>query len=399
MEASVKVQLAERLRRVDFQGEFLEMILKTGTQPGIISFAGGLPNPASFPAEELATAAQEVLRENSNIALQYSATAGYPPLRDYIVTRYARKEITLHPDDIIITNGSQQGLDLVAAALIDEGDAVVVERPCYLAALQVFHLYNPAMHTVALTTEGASAEELRTVVERDKPKFFYCVPNFQNPTGLTYTEEARQAIADVLRGTDTMILEDDPYGELRFQGTPGSSFYTLLGEQCLMLGSFSKVVSPGLRLGWIVCKHEELRKQIISYKQRIDMHTNIFGQMVLERYLRHNDLDAHVEKIKELYGHQVQVMLDAMTRHFPDSVCWTRPEGGMFIWAELPEGLKAINLSREAVKAGVAVCPGDPFYEVDRDVRTLRLNYTNSDDATIEKGIAILGGIIKNMLK
>ncbi|MEG2005539.1 MAG: PLP-dependent aminotransferase family protein, partial [Bilophila sp.] len=322
----MKVQLAERLRRADFQGDFLEMILVAATKPGIISFAGGLPNPASFPVDELAKAAQEVLHEDGVIALQYSTSAGFLPLRRYIAERYAKSGIILDPDDIIITNGSQQALDLVSGALLDDGDVVVVERPCYLAALQVFHLYNPVVRTVELTPEGVAVDELREIIERDKPKFFYSVPNFQNPTGLTYSEAVRHGVAESLRGSDTMILEDNPYGDLRFRGLPGTSFHTLLGEQCLMFGSFSKIVSPGLRIGWIACTNKELREQIVSYKQRVDMHTNIFGQMVLARYLQDCDLEAHIEKIKELYGHQADVMLGAMSRYFPEGTRWTKPD-------------------------------------------------------------------------
>lgn len=396
----MELRLAKRMRRTDFQGDFLTMILKVATNPSIISFAGGLPNPASFPVEAVEVAACKVLREQGKIALQYSTPAGYLPLRELLADRCRKngmKNVTA--DDILITNGSQQGLDIIAAAFIDEDDPIMVERPSYLAALQVFHLYNPKVHTVELTPTGASVMEVKQIIEREKPKFFYAIPNFQNPTGLTYSEDTRKEIADIVRGTDTFLVEDNPYGELRFHGEKNTSFNTLLGEQCLLLGTFSKIVSPGLRIGWIVCPHKELREQMISYKQRVDMHTNIFGQMVLARYLQENDLDTHIEKIKTLYGHQAQTMLAAMEQHFPEGVTWTRPDGGMFIWATLPHGLAAVELANEAAKAGVAIAAGDPFYETDRNMPTFRLNYTNCDDDTIVKGITILGEIIRKMLK
>ena len=394
----MELRLSERVRRPDFQGDFLKMILRVAAAGNLVSFAGGLPNPVSFPVQELAEATRSVLSRNGERALQYNNPQGYEPLRQLIADRYAKKGLAVTTDDILITNGSQQALEMIAATLIDEGDAIVVERPCYLAALQAFHLFNPVVRTVELTPEGASPEELQTILERDRPKFFYTVPDFQNPTGLTYSEGARRRIAQAILRSDTLLVEDNPYEELRFKGEASLSFHKLLGEQCVLTGSFSKIVSPGIRLGWIVCTCKPLWEELLGYKQRVDLHTSVFGQMVLDEYLRNNDLESHIAKIRDLYRHQAEVMLDALQRHFPEEASWTRPEGGMFIWATLPAGLAAVRLAEEAAKEGVMIAAGDPFYESDRNVPTFRLNYTNSSDEVIEKGIAVLGRIIRRMM-
>lgn len=394
----MELRLSQRACRPDFQGEFLTMLLRVAAAGDCISFAGGLPNPLSFPVEALAEATRNVLRKNGERALQYNNPQGYEPLRQAIADRYAKKGLAIKAEDILITNGSQQALEMIAATLIDDGDAIVVERPCYLAALQAFHLFNPVVRTVELTPEGASPEEFQDILERDRPKFFYSVPDFQNPTGLTYSETTRRRIADAARASDTLLVEDNPYAELRFRGESSVSFHTLLGDQCLLTGSFSKIVSPGMRLGWIACTCKPLWEALFSYKQRVDLHTSVFSQMVINEYLRNNDLDSHIIRIRELYRHQAETMLDALQRHFPAEADWTRPEGGMFIWATLPSGLSAVRLAEEAAKEGVMIMAGDPFYEADRDVPTFRLNYTNSSDEMIEKGIAVLGRIIRRMM-
>lgn len=389
------LQFADRMTREDFQGDFIKTMLKAAVASQVISFAGGLPHPISFPVKELAQAAQEVLEKESAAALQYSTTAGYEPLRRFIAKRYERTGAAVTADDILITNGSQQALDMLAAVLLNEGDAVLVENPAYLAALRTFHLYGASVCGVDLNGSGVCTKQLLTALETRHPKFFYAVPNFQNPTGLTYIESVRGETASLMRRFDTLFIEDNPYGELRFSGEELSSFQPLLGEQCVMLGTFSKTVSPGMRIGWICATNRTLRENLLRYKQIVDLHTNIFGQMVLCRYLEQYDLDAHMDKIKKLYHHQAQVMLAAMERHFPQDVSYTRPEGGMFLWVTLPEGMTSVALGKRAAAAGVAIAPGDPFYEAARNVRSFRLNYTNCDDETIEKGIAILGDVMR----
>ena len=396
----MNIQISKRMSKPDFQGEFTSQILKAAADPSIISFAGGLPNPVSFPIKEMDEAASKVLAANGVQALQYSSTQGYLPLREFICKRY--KEVMgldFKAEDIIITNGSQQALDMFASVMIDPEDQVMVESPSYLAALQTFHLYNPEILPVALNDDGIDCAQLEKTIKENHPKFIYVIPNFQNPTGLTYSEEVRAQAAEILKGTDVVVLEDNPYGELRFSGTAGHSFRYFLGDQVCMLGTFSKIVSPGMRIGWIACTIPEVKEKLIAYKSTMDLHTNIFCQMVLAQYLADNDLNAHIEKTKELYKQKAEFMMECMAKFFPEEVTYTRPEGGMFIWATMPKGIKAVDVQNEVVKQGVAVCAGDPFYEYERGVRTMRLNYSNSSNEAMEKGLKILGDCIKSMMK
>ena len=394
----MKLRISDRMSKPDFQGEFTSAILKAAASPDVISFAGGLPNPDSFPVKEMEAAVTKVLERDGVRALQYSNTEGYMPLRKFISDRYKKQGVDFAPENIIITNGSQQALDMVAATLINPGDAVAVEKPSYLAALQTFHLYGPKIVSVSLNEDGIDCDELEKVLAEYDPKFIYVIPNFQNPTGLTYTQAVRERAAAILKAAGTPVIEDNPYGELRFHGEGGSSFAALLGEQCAAMGAFSKIVAPGMRIGWIACKQPELYAKLLAFKSTMDLHTNIFGQMVLAQYLLDNDLDAQIEKIKDMYREKAEKMMACMAEDFPAEVSYTKPEGGMFIWATMPEGLKAVDVMTAAAQKGVAVCPGDPFYEEDRDVRTMRINYSNSSDEAIEKGIKILGDTIKELL-
>lgn len=392
-----ELKLSNRMTKPDFQAEFLEMMLKTAGKGDMISFAGGLPNPISFPAKQLAKAADQVLNEKGIFALQYSNPEGYLPLREFIASRYQLRGIKVTAKDIFITNGSQQALDVLGAVLLDDGDSIIMEKPSYLAALQVFHLYNPNVLSVSLKADGADMEELEDLLQQ-QPKFFYSVPTFQNPTGLSYSNEKRRALASLLKKTNTIFIEDNPYGELRFNGEEKIPLQPLLKDQCVMLGTFSKTVSPGMRLGWICTTNQQLYKKMLDYKQIVDLHTNIFGQMVLHQYLKDNSLDEHLTKIIALYKKQAQAMMDSIAKYFPKSVQYTKPEGGMFLWVTLPKGITAIELANEAIKKGVVIAAGDPFYEVERNVSTLRLNYTNCDETTIDQGIKILADIINSRL-
>ena len=358
-----------RSTRPDFQGDFLDMMLQATNKPNLISFAGGLPNPISFPTQEMAAATQKVLDQHGTIAMQYSIPEGYLPLRQFIAHQYLKQGIDISANDIIITNGSQQALDILSAVLIDEGDKILIEKPSYLAALQVFHLYNPKINSVTL-----------------------------NHTGLTYDNETRIALANLLKKTNTIFIEDNPYGDLRFNDETFLPIYPLLKDQTILLGTFSKTVSPGMRIGWIACSNSYLKQKLLAYKQIVDLHTNIFGQMVLHQYLCDNSLEQHLEKIKKLYKEQAEQMITSIQKYFPAEVKHTIPQGGMFLWVTLPQKLTAVALANEAIKHDIAIAAGDPFYEEERNVSTLRLNYTNCDLKTIDQGIKILGQIIKNLL-
>lgn len=394
----MNIKISDRMLKHDFQGEFTTAILKAAASPDLISFAGGLPNPVSFPISEMDEAVHKVLNANGVKAMQYSNTAGYEPLRRFIAERYKMWGVDdVTADDIIITNGSQQALDMFSAILINPGDEVALESPSYLAALQSFHLYDPVLLPVELTETGINCDALEAMLRDHSPKFIYIIPNFQNPTGLSYSRETREKAAEIFKKYGVIVLEDNPYGELRFRGESGYSFGYYLGEQCCMLGTFSKIVSPGMRIGWIACKNQLLRQKLTDIKMTKDLHTNIFCQMVLAQYLADNDLDQHILKTKELYQHKADYMMACMEKYLPEGVTYTKPEGGMFIWATMPEGIKAVDVQRVAMGKGLAVIAGDPFYEYERGVRTMRINYSNSSDEVIEKGIRILSEAIREL--
>ena len=389
------------MTRPDFQGEFTASILKAAASPELISFAGGLPNPVSFPVEAMNAATNKVLSENGVRALQYSNTQGYEPLRMWIAKRYETMGVyDVDADDIIITNGSQQALTMVGAALVDPEDKIIVENPSYLVALQAFHFFDPEVLTVDITPNGIDCDALeKTVRENPEAKFIYVIPNFQNPTGLSYSQEVHDRFVEIMKGTNIMVLEDNPYRELRFAGTATNSFGAELGDQCCMLGTFSKIVTPGMRIGWITVKNKELKAQLLNYKSTADLHTNIFSQMVIAEYLAANDVDEHIEKSKVLYKQKADYMVECMHKYLPEGLEFTPTQGGMFMWVKLPNGMKAVELYRKALEKGVAICPGDPFYEHERDVSTFRLNYSNSTDEQIDEGMKILGQVCKEMLK
>lgn len=396
----MKLKLSKKIRKPDFQGEFTAAVLAAAASPDVISFAGGLPNPVSFPVKEMEAATQKVLSEQGAVALQYSSTQGYQPLRAWAAKRYEVLGVTdVEADDIIITNGSQQALEMIGVSMIDPDDKILVEDPTYLVALQSFHLFDPEVIPVTIHADGIDCDKLQAAIDANPDaKFIYIIPNFQNPTGLTYSKEVRERAAEILKQSNLLVLEDNPYSELRFSGEGGKSFGAYLGDQCCMFGTFSKIVSPGMRIGWICCRNKELREKLLSYKSTADLHTNIFCQMVLAQYLTDNDLDQHIAKTKELYKQKAQLMMACMKKYLPEGVTFTPTEGGMFLWAELPEGITAINLYRKSMERGVVICPGDPFYEHERNVRTFRVNYSNSTDEAIETGMKILGEVCRELM-
>jgi 2-aminoadipate transaminase len=385
-------------RIADVPRSFIREILKTALQPNVISFAGGLPNRDLFPVEEIRAAAIAVLDREGRDLLQYGNSEGLPKLRAWIAERYRTTlGLEMAIEDILITNGSQQGLDLLGKVLLNEGDGLVIEEPGYLGAIQAFSLYRPKFLTVPISDTGMDVERLRQVLTAGRPKLMYTVPNFQNPAGITYTDENRRAVAAALHGTKTLLIEDDPYGDLRFTGTTCRSFRNYLPDQTVLLGSFSKTVVPGFRLGWVVAPHRLMEKLIVA-KQAADLHTSHLPQAIIHRYLADNDINAHIRTIREAYGRQCSAMLRSMELHFPAGVEHTRPEGGMFVWAELPDGMAALDLFEVAVKENVVFVPGDPFY-IDRNrTRTMRLNFSCVDEATIETGIGRLGAAMRTLL-
>lgn len=377
---------------------FVRGILKAASDPGVISFAGGLPNPISFPQEELLASMGRIVKTYGSKVFQYSTTAGLPELRQYIAERYNRIfGLNLTVDHVLITTGSQQALDLIGKVLLDQGDGVIVEKPTYLAAIQAFSMHRPTFYPVELTEEGMNPEQLIQALQ-NPVKFIYAIPDFQNPTGLTYSAKNRERICEILKGRDVVLVEDDPYGELRFDGERLPYIGAGKLPNSILLGTFSKIITPGMRTGFLISENKELLKHLSIAKEASDLHTNIFSQYLLWDYLANNDLEAHIAKIKALYQKQAQAMIDAMDRYFPSAVKYTKPHGGMFLWVTLPEGVSAMSLFPKALERKVAFVPGDPFYIGIENANTMRLNYTNADCETIEEGICRLGDLLTIML-
>jgi 2-aminoadipate transaminase len=376
---------------------FIREILKVTEDPRIISFAGGLPSPALIDVEGIAQAAARVLAADGRTALQYSTTEGYLPLRQFIADRYRQRlGLTVSPDEILITNGSQQCLDLIGKVFLNAGDHVVIERPGYLGAIQAFSLYEPHFHPVLLHENGPDTAMLRDALAKNRQKFFYGVPNSQNPSGVTYSEERRREVAGILDGTGTFFIEDDAYGELNFSGTSLPSLRHYLPDQTIITGSFSKILAPGMRLGWIVAPRDVMDAIVIA-KQASDLHSNYLSQRIACEYLAHTDIDAHIRKIRDAYRHQAELMQEILMQEFPASVKFTRPQGGMFIWLTLPDGVSSMDVFDAAIKEQVAVLPGTPFFIDGGGKNTLRINFSNATDEKIREGIVRLARVVRSL--
>ncbi len=388
---------SDRIR--DVPRSFIREILKVALDPAIISFAGGLPNREYFPAEELERATNKVFRIHGRDIFQYSNSEGYLKLREYISERYLQKNnLDIPVEHILITSGSQQGLDLLGKILLDDGDGMIIEEPGYLGAIQAFSIYKPKFLPVQVSENGIDTQKLQEIVSSEKPRLMYTVPNFQNPSGITYSEDNRINVAEILRGTNTILIEDDPYGDLRFTGVSKQSLKKLLPDNTVLLGSFSKTIVPGLRIGWIAAPKYIMDKLIIA-KQASDLHTSHFTQCIIYQYLKDNDINAHINTITDVYGKQCRAMLSSIKKHFPPGVSYTRPEGGMFLWAELPQHATSLDLFNLAIKDNVIFVPGDPFYINKTGTRTFRLNFSCVDEETIDIGISRLGNAIKGLLQ
>ena len=374
---------------------FIREILKVTQNPEIISFAGGLPNPISFPQEELKISMNRIADKYGAKIYQYSTTLGLDSLRQYIVDRYKKNwsmDITI--DNVIITTGSQQALDLIGKVFVDEGDCVMVEKPSYLGLLQAFCMYRANFVQTKLNDDGLDIEDLKKTLSAYNPKVAYLIPNFQNPTGPTYSKENREKVFECIKDKDMILIQDDPYGELRFENDEKIPYIGMnKSDKNIYLGSFSKIVTPGMRLGYVIA-HKEIIKQLETAKQASDLHSNIFGQYLIADYLLNNDLDKHIEKITQLYKTQANAMVDAMKEYFPSNVKFTIPKGGMFTWVTLDEDADVLDVFNKAIEKKVAFVPGHPFYVNPDKVNTLRLNYTNADVETIRTGIKRLSEVL-----
>jgi 2-aminoadipate transaminase len=372
-------------------------ILKFTQMPDVISFAGGLPAPELFPIREFEEASRHVLNTDGERALQYSLTEGFLPLREALAEKMQRYGVDAEPQNILLTNGSQQALDLIGRIFIDEGDVIVTGNPTYLGALQAFKVYSPEIIGVPVDDEGMRVDELEKVLAKTKPKFIYVLPNFHNPMGVTLTLERRTALVKAAAKYGIPIIEDDPYGELRFEGEDITPIVVLHKENVIYLSTFSKTLAPGIRLGWVVGPEQIVRK-IVQAKQATDLHTSTFIQMIANDIMQRGILKAHARVIKAAYGERRHIMTSSMEEHFPQGVTWTKPVGGLFLWVRTPEHVKTMDLLETAVENKVAYVPGTVFYPDGSGENTMRLNFSNATPDKIREGIKRLGRVLEKAI-
>lgn len=372
-------------------------ILKVTAKPEVISFAGGLPSPQGFPTDNLKNAFDYVLTNSSQSALQYGPTEGYQPLREWVAKDLSTDDVEISPNQVLIVSGSQQALDMLGKLFIDTDSKVLIEAPSYLGAIQSFDQYQPKYIGVPADDMGLNPAGLTDDVV-DGARFIYVLPNFQNPTGLTLDLDRRLELVKRCAQVNLPIIEDDPYGELRYAGDSHPSLLNLgtkAGATVIRLGSFSKVLAPGLRIGYVVAPEAVISK-MAQIKQATDLHTASLTQMAVYEAIKDGFLTDHLPKIQELYKKQCGYMLDAMDQEFPETCTWTKPEGGMFIWVTLPQHINATKLLGQAIKQNVAFVPGAPFYAGCKPLEnTLRLSFVTVPEEKIRKGISILAKLIK----
>lgn len=395
---------AQRTQRM--QSSAIRELLKLTEQPDVISFAGGLPAPDVFPVAQFQRAAAQVLEEQGAQALQYSTTEGYRPLREMIARHTARYGIAVEPDQILLTHGSQQALDLIGKVFVNDGDHLLVERPTYLGALQAWKPYQAEFLSVPIDDDGMRADKLDDAL-RKGPKFIYAMPNFHNPGGVTLSHERRLELIEKADHYGVPIIEDDPYGQLRYEGEHETPLVVLDGLQreqegysgnVIYLSTFSKTLAPGLRLGWIIAPKEVIQK-LVQAKQGADLHTSTFTQMVAYEAARGGFLDRQVREIRKVYRERRDAMLRALERHFPEGVSWTRPQGGLFLWVTMPPRLDADEVLKIAVEdEKVAFVPGHVFYPDEGGRNTMRLNFSYAPPDVIEEGIRRLGRVLERAL-
>ena len=375
-------------------------ILKVTEQEDVISFAGGLPAPELFPIEEINEINQIVLREAGTKALQYTTTEGYSPLREWISQRMnERLGTSFDKDNILITHGSQQGLDLSGKVFLDEGDIVLCESPTYLAAISAFKAYGCSFIEIPTDAYGMNIDVLEDVLRKTKNiKLIYVIPTFQNPTGKTWSLERRIRLAELSAQYDVAVIEDNPYGELRFEGEslPSVKAFDKVGN-ILCTGSFSKIFCPGFRIGWIAGDKDIIRKYVLV-KQGTDLQCNTIAQMTIAEYLKRYDIDKHIKKIVEVYRKRRDIAVKSIECYFPKNIKFTHPEGGLFTWIELPEGVSARNILEKCLEKKIAFVPGGSFFPNEHKENTFRINYSNMPEERIEKGLRILGEVIKEYI-
>lgn len=394
----MELEFAKRMSYI--KASEIREILKVTEQEDVISFAGGLPAPELFPIEEINEINQIVLKEAGTKALQYTTTEGYAPLREWISNRMnAHLGTSFDKDNILITHGSQQGLDLSGKVFLDEGDIVLCESPTYLAAISAFKAYGCNFIEIPTDKYGMDMDILEDVLRKTKNiKLIYVIPTFQNPTGKTWNLERRKRLAELSAQYRVAVVEDNPYGELRFEGEtlPSVKSFDTVGN-ILCTGSFSKIFCPGFRIGWIAGDKEIIRKYVLV-KQGTDLQCNTIAQMTIAEYLKRYDIDKHIKKIVEVYRKRRDIAVRCIECYFPNNIKFTHPEGGLFTWIELPEGVSARKILEKSLEKKIAFVPGGSFFPNENKENTFRINYSNMPEDRIEKGLQILGEVVKEYI-
>ncbi len=406
MQPTWNSRLAHRTQRM--KGSAIRELLKLTEQPNVISFGGGMPAPEIFPVEQVNKACDRILKDFSEKALQYGTTEGYNPLRDMLAADAVKNGLSCDRDNLLITSGSQQALDLIGKVFIDPGDKILVENPTYLGALQAWNAYECDYIPVQSDKYGMLPDSLEEGLKKN-PKFLYALPNFQNPTGISFSLERRKKVVELADKYGIPIIEDDPYGKLRYEGDDLPTLTQLDSEMrgqdkgqyngnVVYLSTFSKILAPGIRLAWVIGPVDVMTK-LAQAKQGVDLNTSTFNQMIAYEVGKDGFIEEHVKVIRSVYNERRDVMLDALEEHCPKSISWTHPEGGLFLWVTLPKGNDAAELMKEALKENVAYVPGGSFHPVGGGENTMRLNFSFSNPETINEGIGRLGNVFKLHLK
>jgi len=375
---------------IDLEASIIREILKISSQPGVISFAGGLPAPELFPVSDLQDIASDLLGKHGASCLQYSLSRGIVPLREHLAERAALRGTSTNMENILITSGAQQAIELVARAFIEPGDHIITENPTYVGALQAFNYYQARYSTIEIDDDGMLVDQVEDRILRFRPKLIYTVSNFQNPSGVSMSEERRKQLVEVANRYNVPIIDDNPYGDIYFTGRRLKSLKSIGGDEVIALRSFSKTLTPGLRIGWMNGP-ADIMSHFEKVKQCTDLHTSTFGQYLVYEYLKRGLLEPHIEKIRADYSAKRNIMLDVMDEHFPKAVEWTRPEGGLFLWVVLPKHMSAKDLLPKAIASKVAYVYGQPFFANGGGENTLRLNFSNANPDDIVTGIKKLG--------
>ncbi len=394
------IQSALASRVTGLKASAIREIFKMLGKSDVISFSGGIPSPELFPTEEMSRLIAKMLDERGKNALVYGVTEGYQPLRDIVTKRLMRDSIVHDFDDVVITTGAQQAIDLTCKSLVNDGEGVIVEEPSFIGALNAFRSYNAKLFGVEMAEDGIDTDKVEEILKTQNIKLIYTIPTFQNPMGVTQSLEKRKKLLELADKYDCYIIEDNPYGELRFRGEAVPAIKSMDDNgRVIYVGSFSKTLSPGIRVGFVCC-HKDIMDRIVVSKQVNDVHTTLMMQMLVSDFIENNDFDEHIRKSCKLHGEKCDIMLSAMEKYFPDCVSYTRPDGGIFLWCTLPEGVDAKPIFKKAVERKVAFVPGSTcMVDLEAPCNAFRLNYSTASNEDIEKGIKILGDLLKEELK